>query len=157
MSVDDHFTFLSPGRLHDGELALLLVRCTPPDHARAGVPAYGFEMRVGGKPAGSVNLRIGSTHDLEQYFGHLGYDVMPAFRGHHYAERACRLLFPLARAHGLATLWITCNPNNYPSRRTCERLGAALVDVVALPPESEMYQRGDREKCRYRLILSPAL
>jgi predicted acetyltransferase len=153
MSDDGRFSFLTPGRLHDGELDLVLARCTPGDQARGQVPAYGFEMRVGATPVGSINLRIGWTFDLEHYFGHLGYDVVPSFRGHHYAERACRLLLPLARAHGLTAVWITCNPDNVASRRTCELLGATLVDIVALPPTTEMYQRGEREKCRYRLAL----
>jgi predicted acetyltransferase len=79
--------------------------------------------------------------------------VYPFARGHHYAERACRLLLPLARRHGIQPLWITCNPDNFPSRRTCERLGAKLVEIVAVPPRDPLYLRGDHEKCRYRLDL----
>ena len=79
-------------------------------------------------------------------------EILPA-RGRHYAERACRLLLPLARAHGMQTLWITCNPENVASRRTCERLGASFIDVVALPANHMLYQRGERVKCRYRLDL----
>ena len=37
-----------------------------------------------------------------------------------------RLLLPLARRHGLQTVWITCNPDNWASRRTCELAGAEL-------------------------------
>jgi len=47
----------------------------------------------------------------------LGYSVEPAHRGHHYAARAGRLLLLLARSHGMETLWITCNPDNWASRR----------------------------------------
>jgi hypothetical protein len=42
-------------------------------------------------------------------------------------------------------LWITCNPDNWPSRKTCEYLGATLVEVVDLPKESALYQRGERQ------------
>jgi len=123
------------------------------------VPAYHFWMRL--RPeyhpvipiAGAVGLRIGQTPTIDLYFGHIGYHVYPAARGRHYAERACRLLFPLARAHGFAALWITCNPDNMPSRRTCERLGGQLVDIVPLPPDNALYQQGDREKCRYYIPL----
>ena len=103
--------------------------------------------------AGTVGLRIGTTRDLELYYGHVGYNVFPPARGKHYAERACRLLLPVARAHGMTFLWITCNPDNRGSRRTCERLGAALVDVVTIPPGHSLYVRGERQKCRYRLEL----
>ena len=70
-----------------------------------------------------------------------------------FAERAARLLLPLARAHGQQTLWITCNPDNAASRRTCERLSASYVDVVPVPRDNALYSQGDREKCRYRLDL----
>jgi tagatose 1,6-diphosphate aldolase len=128
----------------------------PADHLaqRAGpnTPQWG----TGAPPveiAGTISLRIGNTADLELYAGHVGYGVYPPARGHHYAERACRLLLPIARAHGLRRLWITCNPDNYASRRTCERLGARFADVVAVPASHPLFQRGDKEKCRYWIDL----
>jgi len=101
--------------------------------------------------AGSISLRIGHSVNLDRYLGHIGYHVMPGARGHHFSERAARLLVPVARAHGHEHLWITCNPDNIASRRTCERLGAVYVDTVALPRENALYTQGDREKCRYRM------
>jgi tagatose 1,6-diphosphate aldolase len=129
------------------------------------VPSYHFWMYIsspsvsspGGKPAvrvaGGISLRAQTTRGIEMYYGHFGYRVYPFARGHHYAERACRLLLPLARRHGIQPLWITCNPDNLPSRRTCERLGAKLVEIVPVPPRDPLYLRGDHEKCRYRLDL----
>src|SRR5215204_4797163 len=73
--------------------------------------------------------------------------------GHRFAERSCRLILPLARRHGFDTLWITCNPDNVASRRTCERLGAELVGIVDVPPDNDVYERGSERKCRYRLAL----
>ncbi len=63
------------------------------------------------------------------------------------------MLFPLARCCGFEQVWITCDPNNYASRRTCERLGAELVEIIDLPEDNEMYLDGERQKCRYRLRL----
>lgn len=121
------------------------------------VPAYTFWMRLRNRLpveiAGAVSLRIGQTEDLRRYLGHIGYGVYPPARGAHLAERATRLLFPLARAHGLAELWITANPDNLPSRRTCERLGGRLIDIVDLPITHPLFLRGDRRKCRYQIIL----
>jgi tagatose 1,6-diphosphate aldolase len=105
--------------------------------------------------AGGISLRVGNNPDLEMYGGHIGYNVYPPVRGNHYAERACRLLLPLARAHGLRRIWITCNPDNFASRRTCERLGCRFAEIVPVPPEHPLYQRGDIEKCRYWLDLWP--
>jgi len=103
--------------------------------------------------AGSISLRIGHSLNLDCYLGHIGYHVLPPARGHHFAERAARLLLPIARAHGHRSLWITCNPDNYASRRTCERLGAMFVDLLPVPKGNALYSQGDRQKCRYRLDL----
>ncbi len=139
--------------LADGELELHLAERTLGDPRRSWVPAYRFDMRVTGVKAGSISLRVGSTELIERYAGHIGYGVEPPFRGRRYAARACMLLFGLARSHGLRTLWITCNPENVASRRTCELIGGELVDIVELPPETEMYKEGERQKCRYRVRL----
>lgn len=126
---------------------------------KARVPSYSFWMRLLPQYdppvpiAGGCSMRIGNTRDVEMYFGHIGYHVYPPARGHHYAERACRLLLPLARTHGMKTIWITTNPDNSPSRRTCERLGAQLVEIVDVPPTNVLHQRGELRKCRYRLEL----
>lgn len=152
--VPAEMTFLDPPRTPDRELELQLIRLIPPDPARERLPVYDFQIMVRGCPAGNINLRAGNTHAICTYAGHIGYGVFPAFRGHRYAGRACRLLFPLARAHGLATLWITANPDNAASRRTCERLGARLVETIALPEDTELYRIGEREKCRYRLTIA---
>jgi tagatose 1,6-diphosphate aldolase len=149
------FKFLDPGRLVDGDLELVLYEKYWGDPARGKVPAYRFLMtRVhDGEELGSIELRVGNTDDIMLYTGHIGYGVEPIRRGHHYAARAVRLLLPLARQHGLETVWITSNPDNLASRRTCELTGATLVEIVDLPPDSDMYTHGERQKCRYRLDL----
>ena len=131
------------------------------DPSKGWVPQYNLWMRLRDRPfrrapvriAGGISLRIGTTGPIEMYYGHIGYHVYPPARGRHFAERACRLLLPLCRRHGMRTLWITCNPDNAASRRTCERLGMHLVDTVPVPDSEPLYARGDREKCRYRLLL----
>ncbi len=131
----------------------------PVNTAKNLVPAYAFWMRL--RPefspavpmAGGLSLRIGHTMNLETYIGHIGYTVYPPARGNHYAERAVRLILPLAKRHGMESLWITCNPENAASRRTCERLGAVMVDIVDLPMDHNLYQKGERKKCRFRLAL----
>ncbi len=153
MALADEFRFIDPGRLRDGEFRLVLEQCVPANTVTGWSPTYEFTMRIGSEIVGHINLRIGNTRNLLLYAGHIGYSVMPAHRGNHYAERASRLLFPLARAHGFTQLWITTNPDNSPSRRTCERLGATLVEIVPLPVDSDMYLRGERMKCRYRVDL----
>jgi predicted acetyltransferase len=151
--VLESFVFLEPGELRDHELELVLIELRPGDPAKAWSASYTFAMQVDGAKAGEIRLRPETTRDIELYGGHFGYGVEPGYRGHHYAERAVRLLLPFARQHGLDTVWITCNPDNLPSRRTCERLGATLVEIVDLPPDNDQYLDGDRAKCRYRITL----
>ena len=127
------------------------------DPARGWLPSYHFWMKLratGDTPApvaiaGGIGLRVGTSEEIRKYAGHVGYHVYPPARGRHYAERACRMLLPLAAAHGLRELWITVNPDNVASRRTCERLGARLVDTVLIPKDHPFYARGERAKCRY--------
>jgi tagatose 1,6-diphosphate aldolase len=156
LSQSDVGGVITPQQLNDFFKAAPYGR-QPGNVARSRCPAYHFWMRLAPETeisiAGTIGLRVGRSADLEMYLGHIGYHVFPPARGNHYAERACRLLFPLARAHGLRTLWITCNPDNAASRRTCERLGGELIDIVALPANHVLYQRGERSKCRYRIAM----
>ena len=130
----------------------------PVDVEKGLVPAYHFWMRLrpidGFEPvvplAGGIALRVGHSRNLEMYLGHIGYNVYPPARGRHLAGRAVRLVLPLARRLGLSPLWITCNPDNVASRRSCEIAGGRLVEVVPLPEDHPLYVRGEREKCRYR-------
>jgi predicted acetyltransferase len=142
--------------LRDGEITLRPARDTPADLARGWLRTLHFDVVHDDAPGGTIGniqLRLGYTTDIVRYGGHLGYGIDPPWRGHHYAARACSLLAPLAVKHGMDVLWITCNPDNWPSRRTCERIGATLVEIVELPPDNDQYQRGERQKCRYRWIV----
>jgi predicted acetyltransferase len=146
---------LDPPLECDGDLTLTLVERQRGDPSRGFVPAYIFTMRnrFAGVDVGRISLRVGDTEHLRMYAGHIGYSVDRPFRGNHYAERSCRLLLPLARSHGMTELWITCNPENAASRRTLERLGAEMVEIVEVPRGNPIYHRGEKRKCRFRLQL----
>ena len=149
------FELDDPSRLIDGDLELVLAEKYPGDPTINYVPAYRFKMILVGqdREVGRVEFRVGNTHHLVMYGGHLAYGVDPEHRGHRYAARACKLLLPLTRHHGFQTLWITCNPDNIASRKTCELTGAILVEIVDLPEDTDMFREGERQKCRYRLDL----
>ena len=141
--------------LTDGEITLQLRKDSPADPGREWARALDFGLFLPGAPIpiGGINLRLGYSMSLARYGGNIGYAVEPTWRGHHYAGKACRILRPLAAEHGMDVLWITCNPDNWPSRRTCEWIGATLVEIVDLPPDNDQYLRGERQKCRYRWII----
>jgi tagatose 1,6-diphosphate aldolase len=149
------FKFQEPGRLVDQELELILAETHSGNPMRNFVPAYRFHMMLTGqnRKVGEIELRVGNTPHIVLYAGHIGYGVDRAYRGRRFAARSVCLLLPLANSHNLHMLWITCNPDNYASRRTCELAGFEFVEIVDLPPDTDMYQKGERQKCRYRLRL----
>lgn len=172
--MEDPFVFYRLESPSDGELTLALDRTMPAIPGRGYAPSYAFSMRttVGGISVGRLSLRVGYVEGISRgnplwhklckpppsnenirYGGHIGYEVFPAYRGHRYALKACRLVLPLARRHGISPLIITCNPDNMASRRTIELLGATLLETVALPSHNEMYALGERVKCIYTLPL----
>lgn len=158
MKMKETFTFLSPGCLVDDDLELVLVKKTPVDPVKGYVPGYEFEMRRPNESVsmGTIRLRIGSAVTL-RFPGHIGYEVNKSFRGHRFAARSCALLLPLARSHGLSAVWLTVDPNNMPSRRTCEIIGANYVETVRIPKTHEMYAQGARYRRRYRLDVKKGL
>src|ERR1700679_423434 len=125
MPPAEPFEFLDVPLPPDGDLRLVLAECTPAGNSPWGVPAYSFRRQdPGGEYLGRIRLRVGWSEDVILYAAHLGYAVEPAHRGRRFAERAGRLIVPLAKRQGMTSLWITCQPDNVQSRRTLERLGA---------------------------------
>jgi predicted acetyltransferase len=148
------FEFLDVALPEDGELRLVLAECMPAGTSPWGVPAYSFRMEnPGGEYLGRIRLRVGWNEDVIRYAGQVGYAVEPAHRGRRYAERACRLIMPLAKRHGMTSLWITCQPDNDRSRRTLERLGAEFVGIVDVPPGYPLDAGMERRKMCFRLGL----
>ena len=132
------FAFREPGVLQGDDFYLVLAGTTPAAPERGIVPAYAFHVKVTGSdaPVGRINLRIGTNEHIQRYAGNLGYQIEAAHRGRRLAERAIRLILPIARSHGMTEIWVGCNPDNHASRRTCERLGAELVEIIDVPRET---------------------
>jgi len=154
MPPPEPFEFLDVALPPDGDLQLILAERVLAENGPWGVPAYTFRMQaVSGEYMGRIRLRVGWNEDVIRYAGHVGYAVEPAYRGRHYAERACRLIGPLAKRHGMTNLWITCQPDNMASRRTLERLGAECVGVIDVPPGYPLAAGVERKKMCFRLEL----
>ncbi len=147
--MEENFTFLDLGSLNDDDLELSLISQTKSYPSQ--VPVYNFEMRQPSNATamGRISLRVSNSEYTLLYAGHIGYRVFPEYRGNHYAARSCHLLLPLARRHGINPVWITCNPDNVASIRTCEILGATYCETVDLPKDIDMYNYGERQKRRY--------
>ena len=134
----------------DGVIDLVPIRLFPPEEEMGFGEVYDYIIAPHGqrREAGRISLRLGESPCV-YYFGHIGYHVDPPWRGHHYAARACALLEPLIAASGKGSVVITTDPDNAPSRRTCERLGCILESIVPVPPLMQSRWELSPVKCRY--------
>lgn len=135
--------FIDVPELSDGVVYLVCMAKNPAVPEKKWVPCYRFAVCRNGEKIGNINLRIGYTDSL-YYGGQIGYEIDEKHRGNNYAARACRLLAPVAKAHGMEKLIITNNHTNTASRRVCEKLGASFLRVVRLPEWNDLYKRGER-------------
>ncbi|MCL2776232.1 MAG: GNAT family N-acetyltransferase [Oscillospiraceae bacterium] len=135
--------FINLPELSDGVIYLVCTDKKPEILEKKWVPAYEFAVCKGGEKIGDINLRIGYTDGL-YYCGQVGYNIDEKHCGNGYAGRACRLILPVAKTHGMTKLLITNNCTNASSKRVCEKLGAKLVRVARTPEWCDLYKEGHR-------------
>lgn len=144
--------FLPTHELKNDEIYLLLRQTQEGNPEKLWVPAYHFAicLTATNEVVGRCDLRIGHNENT-YYGGNIGYTIFTKYQGHHYASKACALLFAFAKQHGMREIVITCDETNLASRKTCERAGCTLEAVVPIPQWHDLYHReGMRETtCRY--------
>ena len=147
--------FLDTDFMKTDEFQLILEMTVKANPEKDWLPAYHFAIcNPEGVKMGACDLRIGHNESV-YYGGNIGYRVDEPCRGHHYAGKACRLLFELARRHGMEYVIITCNPDNWASRKTCEYLKGELLEIAELPEDNDMrLESGETHKCIYRFQLT---
>lgn len=141
--------------LKTGEISLRRIELEQDDPQRKWDPAFHFDiLDHAGTRIGGCNLRLGHSEAL-YYAGNIGYQIDEPYRGRHYAGKACKLLFELARRHGMEYVIIVCAPSNQPSRKTCEWLGGELLEIAELPEDNGMrVEDGETEKCIFKFQLA---
>lgn len=142
--------------LSDGVVDLIPLSLYPPDEAMGFGENYDYIIAPHGvkKEAGRISLRLGES-ECVYYFGHIGYHVDPPYRGRHFARRACRLLKNVIEAAGKSSVVITADPDNIPSRRTCEGLGCEMENIVCVPERIQERWEISAVKCRYIWRMNP--
>ena len=149
--------FYDTSFLKDKEIELRLEKTTEADPARDWLPAYHFDIcLLDGTKIGHCDFRVGYNHKV-YIGGNIGYEIEQPYRGHHYAAKACILLFGLAKKHDMNWFTITCQPENTASARTCEIAGGKFVEVAPIPENNEMYAEGKRFVKIYRFDLPVAI
>ncbi|MDB6080126.1 MAG: GCN5-related N-acetyltransferase [Akkermansiaceae bacterium] len=137
-----------PVGLAEEEVTLVFSQMLPGNPGLGFVPSYHFRIRANDECTGHINLRIGETEHVRLCAGHIGYEIEPRFRGRSLALKACRALAPFVRRFVPEAI-ITCDPDNWPSRVTIERLGARFLNELPVPATDPHYLRGSRTKRRY--------
>ena len=140
----------------DGEIDLRPMNAYEPDLSMRLGEIRGFRICPHGsrREMGQINLRFGESPGI-YYFGHIGYHIDPPYRGHHYAEKALRLVRGICLREGKESVVITTDPDNLASRRTCERLGCLTERQVKVPENLQKKWELSSEKVRYIWVLDP--
>lgn len=144
------FEFHDFNYLTDGEIDLIIDEKVPANDKKGYVPAYKYFITLHNSKEhiGFIDIRIG--HNKNTYYGgNIGYTIYEPFRGHHYAAKACNIIKQIAIYHNMTKLYITCDPDNIPSRKTCEKLGLEFKGIIDLPEDNEMYLEGEKQKCLF--------
>jgi len=148
MTADDnlerfrYFEFIDPGIMLDAELELKLEETRPYNPEKGYVPEYKFAMFNTNTQdiMGKIRLRVGLTKSLNTFGGHIGYEVDQLYRGNRYAYLSCRLLAPLTQRSGISPVVVTCAPDNFPSVRTIESLGAKRMEIKNVESEPGVFR-----------------
>lgn len=85
---------------------------------------------IDGRIVGRLSLRHELNDSLRREGGHVGYGVVASERRKGFATQMLRLSLPLAREVGLDRILVTCDDDNAGSRRTIEKCGGVLQDVI---------------------------
>ena len=137
--------------LGDGEIDVILYKKSNGDASKGFSPEYKFQILLHESDIviGHINFRLGDTEKILKYIGHIGYGIDEQYRGNKYAAKACKIIRKVAKEHGMEKVIITCNPDNYASRKICETIGARFIEVVDIPETSDVYSLNETQKCRY--------
>lgn len=146
--------FFETEDLKTNEIYLRITRTCEVQPEKQWLPAYYFDIcLLDGTVIGHCDFRVG--HNEKTYIGgNIGYGIDEPYRGHHYAAKACELLFWLARKHGLEYVTISCVPENLASARTCELAGGCYLETADIPEDNEMYAEGKRKVKIFRFNLT---
>lgn len=87
-----------------------------------------------GVVVGRIALRHHLNARLEQFGGHIGYEVRPSLRRKGIGKEMLRLLLELPKAREIGRLLVTCAPDNVASNKTITANGGVL-DRTAFVPE----------------------
>jgi predicted acetyltransferase len=101
---------------------------------------------------GKISIRIG--HNKHSYYnGNIGFEIYEGYRGNKYSLLAAKLVFPVAKYHGMDCLYLSCDESNDASSKIIEMLGSRFVELVIPPKDYIFYYDGMERHKIYKLDL----
>jgi len=110
----------------------------PPDQVASTFLFAFFDMAIVGRAA----VRHSLNDFLALEGGHIGFAVLPEFRGRGYATAILRLSIEFARETlGIQRILVTCDEDNIGSMKAIERNGGILESIVPSPRQEKLIRR----------------
>lgn len=116
------------------------------------LPFYYYDIFLGDRFIGRISMRIGNNFN-SHYNGNIGYEIEENFRGRNFAFKACKLVLPIAKAHGMSKIILTCDEDNISSYKTIEKLGAELIEITKPPETYFAYKENMKRQRIYTLYI----
>jgi predicted acetyltransferase len=110
-------------------------------HSQYAVRSAQLAAEVDGDIVGRASVRFELNDFFASQGGHIGYYVLPEFRGRGYASEILRQSVILARAEGVGPVLMYCSDDNVGSIKVIERNGGVLDDVATSDDGSFMARR----------------
>lgn len=95
-------------------LDLRLINVFEPENG--DLPFYWWDiiLKSDNTAIGKISLRLGENRH-SYYNGNIGYEIDKEYQGYNYALLACQMVLPVAKAHRMDKLYLTCDYDNTPS------------------------------------------
>ena len=81
---------------------------------------------------GRVDIRHSLTEKLLREGGHIGYDIRPTKRKEGYGRKILKLALLKAKALGITKVLITCDENNFASKKIIEGNGGIFENSLSV-------------------------
>lgn len=143
---NDNFDLISD----NSNMVLKITEKDPGDNVI--LPFYWYDILVNNTPVGKISIRIGDNFH-SYYNGHVGYEVDKEHRGNRYSLQALKLVLPVAKYHGMDSIYLTCKTTNHASKRIIELAGGTHLEDVVPPKEYFAWYEGIEIISIFRLEL----
>ncbi len=138
-----------PLNMNSGPIKLIFEKIVDVKPGRELVPFYHFKItdKCGNK-VGHLNFKVGETNHIIQCVGHIGYEILPDYRGNSYSYFACNAIRPFIQTFYDKVI-LTSDPQNISSIKIIEKLNAKFLNEIMVPKQDPSYKSGSKRKKRY--------